>query len=79
MRRCLATPMTFLASLLTHKSNERDFEHRFEQDFKLEFPVLMGLATKEEINLMTLDEIEYLNYKANELYKMQHPELEPEE
>ncbi len=42
----------------------------------MEFPVMMGLSTREEMEFMTVDEIGYLNYKAEKAYKMQHPELD---
>ena len=34
----------------------------------------MGLATREEIEHMSVDEIGYLNYKARKLYEWQRPE-----
>ena len=68
-----------MESLFTPTENERDFEQRFEENFQIEFPVMLGLATREEIDRMTIDEVNYLNYRARKIYKMQHPELVEEE
>lgn len=40
---------------------------------------MMGLATRSELDMMTVDEVNYMYFKANELYKMQHPTLIGEE
>lgn len=68
-----------MENLLTATENERDFEKRFEENFQIEFPVMLGLATREEIDRMTVDELNYLNYRAKKIYKMQHPELVEED
>lgn len=65
-----------MESLLTQTETQEDFEKRYNEEFPFEMPVIMGLATREEINFMTMNEIKYLNYKAQELWFLQHPEIE---
>ncbi|TYC49894.1 hypothetical protein ESZ50_04700 [Weissella muntiaci] len=69
-------PTNFLASLLTRSQGDIEFSNRFDEDYQYDFPIMMGLATREDMEYMSIDDIAYLNYKANALYKIQHPEVE---
>jgi hypothetical protein len=64
---------------LEASETEQDFETRYEDEFQIEFPVMMGLATREEMNQMTVNEVKYKNYLAKQLYKLQHPDLMEED
>lgn len=63
--------MNFLEKLTTNGyKNERHLKKAIEDNWYFEWPVIMGIATRQEIEVATQKELQYLNGLADKKQEM---------
>jgi len=62
--------ISFLASGCESNRQGMQLELNYRENRQYEWPVEMGIATREEVELATFDELEMLNYQADKKFKL---------
>lgn len=64
-------PMNFLDNLTTKGyKNELHLKKAIEDNWFFDWPVIMGIASREEVNAASLKELQYLNGLADKKQEM---------
>jgi len=78
MARSWTKLIGFLASGCESNRKGMQLELAYRNNRQYEWPVEMGFATREEVELATFDELEMFNYQADKKFELMQG-MDPEE
>lgn len=70
--------ISFLANGCKSNRKGMQLELAYRNNRQYEWPVEMGIATREEVELATFDELEMFNYQADKKFELMQG-MDPEE